>query len=260
MVLSPRDASVLRRFEDFCALEGLGPAPRALGDAAVIEAFLELGCRGLAAHSLGTYRATLGRLSGARAAGSFPASLAPAPYGSAEVVALWSMAHHQRSARRVDDAIVAVATLLGAGLRPGELAVLDATDVRRRRGQVSVTVRGPYPRDVAVLEPFAVELVESATRRNGYLFRPGVSVRTTKNLVNDRCARLVRDGDEVRLTSGRARATFICSHLRSGTTLDELCALAGLRELESLLRYARHVEGAPRSKAALRACAQRERR
>jgi hypothetical protein len=35
--------------------------------------------------------------------------------------------------------------------------------------------------------------------------------------------------------------------------LDELCAMAGLLGVESLLRYARHVDGAPRSKAQLRA-------
>jgi len=259
MALSPRDASVLRRFEDFCTLEGLRPEA-ALHEAPVIEAFLSIGCRDLAAHSLGTYRATLGRLSGARTTGSFPASLAPAPYDTAEVAGLWSMAHHQRSARRVEDALVAVATLLGAGLRPGELSVLVAADVRRRRGQVRVMVRGRTPRVVPVLAPFAVELVEIATRRSGYLFRPGVTLRESKNLVNERCARLVRDVDEVSLTSGRARATFICSHLRSGTALGELCALAGLRDLESLLRYARHVQGAPQSKAALRERARGERR
>jgi hypothetical protein len=66
-------------------------------------------------------------------------------------------------------------------------------------------------------------------------------------------AGLARDPDEVRTLSGRCRSTFICSHLSAHTTLGELCALAGLRDVESLLRYARHVEGAPQTKAALRA-------
>jgi hypothetical protein len=44
-------------------------------------------------------------------------------------------------------------------------------------------------------------------------------------------------------------------HLLAGTALGELCAMAGLESVESLLRYARHVDGAPQSKAALRAAA-----
>ena len=42
---------------------------------------------------------------------------------------------------------------------------------------------------------------------------------------------------------------------KRGTALGELCSMAGLESVESLLRYARHVEGAPQSKAALRAAA-----
>jgi hypothetical protein len=80
-------------------------------------------------------------------------------------------------------------------------------------------------------------------------------VRTAKNLIGEVCAALVHDPDEVALVSGRARATFICAHLLAGTALGELCAMAGLESVESLLRYARHVDGAPQSKAALRAAA-----
>jgi transposase len=69
------------------------------------------------------------------------------------------------------------------------------------------------------------------------------------------CAALVHDPDEVALVSGRARATFICAQLRARTALGELCTMAGVVGVESLLRYARHVEGAPQSKAALRAAA-----
>jgi hypothetical protein len=41
-------------------------------------------------------------------------------------------------------------------------------------------------------------------------------------------------------------------HLATGTALGELTRLAGIDEVGSLLRYARHVPGAPQSKAALR--------
>jgi hypothetical protein len=40
--------------------------------------------------------------------------------------------------------------------------------------------------------------------------------------------------------------------LAASTALSALLAATGIVEVESLLRYARHVPGAPRSKAALR--------
>ena len=103
----------------------------------------------------------------------------------------------------------------------------------------------------------ARELASLADGTTQYLFRPGATVRAQKNLVGEVCARLVRDPGEVSLLARRARTTFICSHLRAGTPLLELCAMAGLKDVESLLRYARHVDGAPRSKAQLHARAAR---
>ena len=50
-------------------------------------------------------------------------------------------------------------------------------------------------------------------------------------------------------------------HLRSpgrGTPLRELLAITGIRQAESLARYARHVDSAP-AKAALRAWDKRQR-
>jgi len=203
VALGQRDASVLRRFEEFCALEGLR-VDRALEGSDVIEAFLTIGCSTLRAHSRGTYRSTLRRLGGAPpTTRGFPASLAPAPYGEADLAALWSRANHQTSRTRIANATVALA------------------------GQ----------RD--------------------YLFRPNASVRDTKNLVGEIAASLGGDADDVTLSSGRCRSTFLCRHLAADTPLHELCALAGLIGVESLLRYARHVASAPQTKAALRARAAR---
>ncbi len=260
MDLSQRDASVLGRFGDFCAREGLGPTRRALANHEVIEAFLAHGCRGLAPHSRGTYRSTLRRLGQTRDAGEFCASPAPPPYDTAEVATLWSTVRHQQSDLRIANATVLLCATLGAGLRPKELAHLRGGDVTRERGRIVVAVRGRYPRLVPVLVPFADALYDIAQRRRGYVFRPGARVRDTKNLVGEVCTRLVRDPDEPRLTSARARATFLCHHLARGTPLRELTTLAGLRDVESLLRYARHVRGAPSSKAALRARAREESR
>jgi integrase len=251
-VLSQRDASVLGRFGAFCALEGVAPD---LGDPALIEAFLAIGCAHLAPHSLGTYRSVLVRLGRCayRSGRALSASGAPLPYTSAEVAALWSMAGGQSSEGRVARAKVVLCTMLGAGLRPGELAALECSEVKARAGVVTVFVRGRTPRTVRVHDRYGDELAVLAKNGRGYLFRPGASVRGTKNLIGEVCAALVHDPDEVALVSGRARSTFICAHLGAHTALDEVCAMAGLAGVESLLRYARHVEGAPCSKAQLRA-------
>jgi integrase len=255
--LSQRDRSVLGRFGAFCAQEGLGPVAAALVDQAVIEAFLALGCRSLVPHSVGTYRSVLVRLSGTAhpSPGRFPGSKAPRPYSAADVAALWSMARHQASAWRITNASVLLASMLGAGLHPGELARLTSCDVQRRGPTTTIAVSGLRGRTVRVLSPYDVALSAVAERSSGYLFRPGAAVRTAKNLIGEVCAALVHDPDEVALVSGRARATFICAHLLAGTALGDLCAMAGLEGVESLLRYARHVDGAPQSKAALRAAA-----
>jgi len=255
--LSQRDRSVLGRFGAFCAQEGLGPVAAALDDGAVIEAFLALGCRSLVPHSLGTYRSVLWRLAGTTylSPGRFPASSAPCPYNSSDVAALWSMARHQSSTLRITNATVLLASMLGAGLHPGELARLSARDVRCHDGTTCVVIGSARARTVPVVSPYDVALAKVAERSSGYLFRPGAAVRTAKNLIGEVCAALVHDPDEVALVSGRARASFICAHLRARTPLGELCSMAGLESVESLLRYARHVEGAPQSKAALRAAA-----
>jgi integrase len=250
--LSQRDASVLGRFGAFCALEGVAPE---LGDPDLIETFLAIGCPDLAPHSLGTYRSVLVRLGRCsyRAGRAFGASAAPAPYRVTEVAALWSMAKSQSSTGRVRRAKVLLSSMLGAGLRPGELAALDAAAVSGDARGVVVEVGGSPGRTVPVRDRYAEELAALAQSSSGYLFRPGARVRNAKNLIGEVCAALVHDPDEVALVSGRARSTFICWHLGAGTALDQLCAMAGLKGVESLLRYARHVPGAPRSKAQLRA-------
>ena len=102
IALGQRDASVLRRFEHFCALEGLR-VDRSLEDADVVEAFLSISCSSLRAHSLGTYRSTLRRIGGAPPTPrGFPASLAPPPYSEPDLVALWARASHQAPSSDVE--------------------------------------------------------------------------------------------------------------------------------------------------------------
>ena len=256
MALGQRDASVLRRFEEFCALEGLA-VDRALKNADAVEAFLTIGCSTLRAHSLGTYRSTLRRRGSFPTSRQFPASPAPLPYSERDLAALWSRARSQASRARVHNATVLLAAMVGAGLRPREVAHLRAPDVLRSRGRVRVRVRGNPSRLVPVEGRGASVLVALAEEQRDYLFRPNALVRDTKNLVGEIAASLAGDPDEVVLSSGRCRSTFLCAHLASDTALRELCALAGLGEVESLARYARHVASAPQTKAELRARARR---
>ena len=84
------------------------------------------------------------------------------------------------------------------------------------------------------------------------MFRPGPADRGYHNFASGFARGLVTDPAAPRLSMGRCRASFICDHLAAGTPPGELLAITGIREAESLARYARHVKGAP-SKAALRA-------
>jgi hypothetical protein len=92
-----------------------------------------------------------------------------------------------------------------------------------------------------------------AAGRGDELFHPEEAVRSYPNFVNDFCRQLVRDPGDAPLSANRCRASFICDHLAQGADLSVLLEVAGIKEVESLLRYARHVDGAPASKAALRA-------
>jgi len=226
----------------------------------VVEAFLLIGCSTLSAHSLGTYRSTLRRIGGApQTTRGFRASPVPAPYDDRDLAGLWARANHQTSRARIDNATVLLAAMVGAGLRPRELAHLHGSDVVCASGRVALRVAGASSRRVPVSETYADILVGLVSERRDYLFRPGATVRDTKNLVGEIAARLVGDPDGVALSSGRCRSTFLCTHLANDTPLRELCALAGLRDVESLLRYARHVASAPQTKAELRALMKRQR-
>ena len=93
---------------------------------------------------------------------------------------------------------------------------------------------------------------------DGHLFRPGPADRGYKNFVTNFARTLAADPAAPRLSLGRCRSSFICGHLAAGTPLGELLAITGIRQAESLARYARHVDGAP-SKAVLRAWDRRHR-
>jgi integrase len=251
-----RERSVLAGLGRFCHNEGLG-SPPLVGE--VVEAFVGQGLAGRAPSTKGTYRSVLRQLSSATTGQktSIPFSGAPAarPYAPSERAELMSIALAQPKQWRRHSALALLALGVGAGLRPGEIVAARRADVVvGRAGVLSVTVGVTTSRTVAVRPPFGALLEElSANGRGEWLFHPEEAVRSYSNFVNDFCRYLVRDPGAATLSANRCRASFICDHLGAGTDLSVLLDAAGINEVESLLRYARHVPRSPQSKAALRA-------
>jgi integrase len=225
--------------------------------AQVLEAFAVVGLAGRASSTRGTYRSVLRALAGgARPALSTPfaASAALAPYSGAERAELFSAARAQRPAWRRSGALALLGAGIGAGLRAGELVALRGRDISLGPFGVSVAVAGTRARLVAVRGLYAEVLAQLAGQAgDDHLFCPGPAQRSYHNFVNNFAGTLVAGAAAPRLCSGRCRSSFICDHLAGRSALGELLYLSGIVEVESLLRYARHVAGAPTSKAALRA-------
>ncbi len=252
-------ATAARGLCRFATTRGIPAAPEFLLDHDVIEAFCVAGLPGRAPSTRGTYRSALYRLAapvhgapGQRAT-PFAGAKAPAPYSPAERAELAAMAAAQRDPAKRASALAVVVSGIGAGLRPGELTALRGSDVIRRGGRVSVHVGGPAARVVPVTQAYAGRAAGlAAAAGDAHLFRPGPADRGYKNFLTNFARTLAADPAAPRLALGRCRSSFICGHLAAGTPVDELLAIAGICQAESLARYARHVGGVP-SKAALRA-------
>jgi integrase len=245
---------VVGRLARFGSDQGWGEPPLV---AEVIEAFVVGGLAGRARSTRGTYRSVLRRLGESAkpaVATPFAGSAAPAPYTGAERAELFSIAGSQRPAWRRASALAMVGLGIGAGLRAGELVDARGQDVAVGPGGVTVAIGGPRGRPVPVAGSYA-GLVASLAQHAGpaHLFCPGGAERRYPNFVNNFTRLLVAEPGAPRLCSGRARSSFICDHLEMGTPLAELLYISGIAEVESLLRYARHVDRAPKSKAGLRA-------
>jgi len=249
-----RPGYVLAVLGRFGSAQGWGQSPPLC--VPVVEAFVVAGLAGRAASTKGTYRSVLRSLGGpARpvAATPFCASPARAPYSPQERAELLALAASQRQAWRRRSALALWALGIGAGLRAGELVAASGDDVVIGQSGVAVRVGMGAGRVVPVRGAYAPALATLAKDAGtGYLFCPGGADRAYKNFVNNFCYTLEADPAGPRFSSGRARSSFICDHLAAGTPLWELLYISGICEVESLLRYARHVPGAPGSKAELR--------
>ena len=252
-------ATAVRGLSRFATTRGIPASWESLLDYDVIEAFCVAGLPGRACSTRGTYRSALYRLAvqvhgepGLRAT-PFAGADAPPPYAPAERAELAAVAAAQRDPARRASALAMVVFGIGAGLRPGELAALRGSDVACRGRGVRIGVGGPAARVVPVTPAYAGRAAGLARGAgDGHLFRPGPADRRYKNFVTNFARTLAADPGAPRLGMSRCRSSFICDHLAAGTPLRELLAITGIRQAESLARYARHVDGAP-AKAVLRA-------
>ena len=250
--------TAVRGLSRFALARGIPAGAEFLLDYDVIEAFCVAGLPGARPSTRGTYRSALYRLArpvhgeaGQRAA-PFAGATAPPPYSPAERAELAAVAAAQRDPARRASALALVVFGIGAGLRPAELAALRGSDVIRHRRRVAVHVSGPAARVVPVAAPYAARAAAlAAGAGHAHLFRPGPAGRGYKNFVTNFARTLTADPAAPRLALGRCRSSFICDHLAAGTPLRELLAITGIRQAESLARYARHVDSAP-PKAVLR--------
>ncbi len=250
-----RTDCVVARFEGFLVQQGL---ERDLRAPWAIEAFLAVGLLGRSPSTKGTYRSVL-RQSNRDASApalAYSGSRAPAPYTEAERSELFSIARAQRLLWRRHSALSLLTLSIGAGLRAAEIIATTGRDValsRDRSNTVRLMVKGQRPRTVTVSPPYDELLVDlSSSVQGGFLFHPGKADRSYKNFISDFGAHLVRDPSSLRCSVSRGRSSFICDRLARDTPLDVLFKEVGITEVESLLRYARHVPHGPQSKAELR--------
>ncbi len=252
-------ATAVRGLSRFAEIRGVPASGEFLLDYDVIEAFCVAGLPGRACSTRGTCRSALYRLARpvhgepGRRATPFAGARASAPYSPAERAELAAIAAAQRDPAKRASALAVVVFGIGAGLRPGELAALRGSDVIRRSRRVTVRVGGPAARVVPVTAAYAGRAAGlAAGAGHAHLFRPGPADRGYKNFVTNFARTLAADPAAPRLTPARCRPSFICGHLGAGTPLDELLAITGICQAESLARYARYVDSAP-PKAVLRA-------
>ena len=232
----------------------------------MIEAFCVTGLAGRASSTRGTpVGAVPARRSGARpggAAGDAVRGREARPRRTRRLNGRsWprSLAAQRDPARRAS-ALALVVFGIGAGLRPGELVTLRGGDVARHGRQVMVPVSGPSARVVPVTSGYAGRAWELARRAGSdFVFRPGPAGRSYKNFVTNFARGLAADPAAPALSLRRARSTFICGHLATGTPVPVLLAVTGIAEAGSLARYGRHVPGISSSKGALRARCRAER-
>ena len=244
--INPRTGSVLRGIESFHDSNGLRFDSSDL-HSDVVRAYLVNSA--LTPSTLGTYRWVLTNALDLDLGVdlSFPGSKGARPYSDTERSDLVSIARSQKKAWRRSSALVLIAASIGAGVRAEELRYLKVEDLDVKNS--AVTVGG---RMVPIGDPWREILFSHGRAQNEFLFHPGAPVRDSKNLINGFASDLTRDPNSPRFQMARGRSSFICDRWNEGVSPTELLRIAGIREVESLIRYVHLLKTAPRTKAGLR--------
>ena len=247
-----RYLSIHRGLTRFIADNGYPNDEGVLGDPDVIEAFLSVGIPRARSSTRGTYRSVLGGVVKGQGSIGYRGSLAAPRYSPGEVTELISIGRSQSMKAKRSSSLAMLALGIGAGLSVSELSGTRFRDLSISAHRVTVAATGVRVRVVPVTSPFDEILAGLDIDPDEFLFRAGPARRNYKNFVTGFASSLVAAPNAVRFSMPRARATFVCHHLQSGTSLGELLVISGIKEVESLGRYCHQVPGAPKSKSALR--------
>lgn len=213
----------------------------------MIEAFIASGCPRAAESTRGNYRSRLLRLralvlgpdlsSGDRQ--RLAGSHAQAPYTGAQLGQLWESAGAQPTPALRTGLKTLMALGLGCGLDTPEAHLVRARHVHQDPGTGATLVSVPGDRARITVCRYAWEriLLEAATALDPdcFLVRPGAQTRG-KNTVANFLARAHTPPGSLRLSMGRARATWIVELVDANVPLTTLIAAAGVDTLHALSR------------------------
>lgn len=244
--LNQRPQSVVRAIADFYDSNGL------LFDWSNIDPDLArayLVNSTLASSTKGTYRWVLAETLGIdlKDGLSFRGSLALGPYSKDERAELISLARSQNKAWRRYSALSMVALSIGAGCRAGELRKIKGRDLAINASFITIANRV-----VPIKSPWNQILSSLKPKDDQFLFHPGAPKRDSKNFINNFAYHLSKDPASPRFQMARARSSFICDRWNEAISLTNLLEIAGIYEVESMMRYVHHLDGAPKTKAGLR--------
>tara|TARA_R100000306_G_C4365943_1_gene137646 strand:+ start:279 stop:1265 length:987 start_codon:yes stop_codon:yes gene_type:complete len=166
------------------------------------------------------------------------------PYSPQEVSALWRLPRVQPTAtkRRRLEALLVLG--LGAGCAAEDLRHLRPSDVRAGPSGVVVTIQGPRPRTVCVLDCYAVRAAAVVTACDETYLIGGVKP-TRRSVTTGLLQRMAGDPGAPTLEPGRLRSTWLLTHLMAGTRLDVLMDAAGLSTPASILDLIRYLQPLP---------------
>jgi integrase len=220
---------------------GLETAPEVVLHPSTAERFTRCapGLSGVARRTLRTNLRFVGR----RVAPQFyPADLplprerAKAPYTVAEVSGYLALADAQPTRERRARATGLVCLGAGAGLIRSDLRDVRGTDVARRSGGVTVTVRGPRPRTVPALARYHARLLAAAESAGAGLICGGADP-ARRNLTNQLVSALDGGGGLPRLDTSRLRATWLadCAELLGLATFMAAAGISCSQRLGDLV-------------------------